>query len=106
MCVDCQCVNAVSKVDAYPTLRADQMTDQVCGLKNISNMDLTIGYWQVPVQEEHQEKTSFVTPFSHFQLNSVSFGRKQAPATFQRLFDKLLAGLSEFANANTDDMLT
>ena len=56
-------------------------------------MDLNRGYWQVPMSMEAKAKTAFTTPFSLYQFNVLAFGLQGAPATFQRLIDKVIRGL-------------
>ena len=51
------------------------------------------GYWQVRVNPEHREKTAFCTSEGLFEFNVMPFGLCNAPATFQRLMDSVLAGL-------------
>lgn len=105
ICVDYRRLNSVSKTDAYPMPRVDEMIDRMGRAKFISTLDLTTGYWQVPVREEDRSKTAFVTPFGLFQLLRMPFGLQGAPATFQRMVDKLLDGVSSFSNAYIDDIV-
>ena len=73
--------------------------------KYINTLDLTQGYWQVPVEVEDRVKTSFTMPFGLFQFKRMPFGLMGAAATFQRMVDRLLGGLGEFANAYIDDVV-
>ena len=82
--------------------RVDEMIDRTGRAKFISTLDLTKGYWQEPV---HRSKTAFVTPFGLFQFLRMPFGLQGAPATFQRMVDKLLDGVSSFFNAYIDDIV-
>ena len=85
--------------------RVDDLVDQLGGAKYISTLDLTRGYGQVPVSQHAQNKTAFATPFSLYQFRRMPFGLQEAPATFQRMMDKLLDGWGHFANAYLDDLV-
>ena len=105
LCVDYRRLNSHTKADAYPMPRVDDLIDQVAGSPYITTLDLTKGYWQVPVAKEDCEKTAFTTPFGLYQFTRMPFGLQGAPATFQRMVDKLLNGLNEFASAYIDDVI-
>ncbi|KAJ1173870.1 hypothetical protein NDU88_005695 [Pleurodeles waltl] len=51
-----------------------------------------------------KEKTAFSTPDGHYQFTVMLFGLKNAPATFQRLVNQVLAGLEYFSVAYLDDI--
>ena len=104
LCVDFRRLNSVTKADAYPMPRVDEMLDRLGPAKYISTLDLTRGYWQVPVQKESQPMTAFVTPFGLFQFRRMPFGLQGAPATFQRMMDRLLDGMNDFADSYIDDL--
>lgn len=59
----------------------------------MSKFDLLKGYWQVPLTERAQEVSAFVTPESLYRCLVLPFGMKNAPATFQRLMNRVSAGL-------------
>ena len=105
LCVDYRRLNSHSKVDAYPMPRVDDLIDRVAGSPYITTLDLTKGYWQVPVAREDRENTAFTTPFGLYQFTRMPFGLQGAPATFQRMVDKILNGLNEFAGAYIDDVI-
>ncbi len=85
--------------------RIDDIIDGLGQSHYISTLDLTKGYWQVPVAVEDQPKTAFVTPFGLFQFKVVPFGLQGAPATFQKLMDRVIAGLSDFTATYLDDVI-
>jgi len=60
-------------------------------------LNMTCGYWQVPLDEESVPISAFVTLFGHFQWRYMPFGLCNAPATFSRLVAKLCHGLEEFS---------
>ena len=105
ICVDYRRLNSVSKVDAYPMLRVDEMIDQLGRAQYLSTLDLTRGYWQVPVSAKDQHKTAFVTPFGLFEFRRMLFGLQGAPVTFQPMMDRLLDGLGDFAKDYIDDLI-
>ena len=104
MCVDYSRLNAVSLSDAYPMPRVEDLIDGMGRAKFITTLDLTRGYWQVPVAEGTKHLTVFTTPFGLFQFRVMPFGLKGAPATFQRLMDVVLRGLQGFSVAYIDDV--
>ena len=80
----------------------DDLIDRLGEAKYITTLDLSRGYWQVPVREEDQPKTAFITPYGLFQFKVMPFGLQGAPATFQRMIDIVL---DDFAAAYLDDVI-
>ena len=83
----------------------DELIDQLRRAKYISTIDLTRGYWQVPVAEEDRPKTAFVTPSGLYQFRVLPFGLSGAPESFQHLMDQLTANCQGFASAHLDDLV-
>ena len=52
MCVDYRRLNALSDGDAYPIPRVDDLIDRLGKAKYITTLDLSCGYWEVPVNED------------------------------------------------------
>ncbi|CAM4581181.1 unnamed protein product [Lepidochelys kempii] len=103
-CVDYRKLNAITVSDAYPMPRPDELLDKLGGAWYLTTMDLTKGYWQVPLDADARLKSAFITPLGLYEFLTLPFGLKGAPATFQRLVDQLLRGMESFAVAYIDDI--
>lgn len=90
-CIDYQEVNKIAQFDTYPMPRADLLIDQLGKAQYLSALDLTTGYWKIPVALEDREKTAFATPRGLFQFRRMPFGLHGVAATFQCLVDQARA---------------
>lgn len=93
MCIDYRKLNAVTKKEIYALPRIDDVLDQLGGKYWFTTLDLASGYFQIPMSEPDKEKTAFITYDGQYQYNYMSFGLINAPSTFQRCMDTVLAGL-------------
>lgn len=93
MCTDYRKVNTVTKTDNFPIPRIDDCIDSLGNAKVVSKFDLLKGFWQVPLTDRAREISAFVTPDGLFQYKVMPFGMKNSPMTFQRLVNKVVAGL-------------
>ena len=89
-CVDYRKLNLATVKDAYPLPRIDDTLDMLAGKRWFSTLDLASGYWLSP---EARCKTAFATHSGLFQFRVMPFGLCNAPATFERLMDRVLQGL-------------
>ncbi|MCP3661432.1 MAG: hypothetical protein GY696_02885 [Gammaproteobacteria bacterium] len=63
------------------------------GAKVFSTLDLRSSYLQIFLDEESMDKTQFITRKGTFRMRRMGFGLCNAPATYQRMMDFLLAPL-------------
>ena len=90
--------------DRLPMPRIDELIDKISPVTYISTLDCTSGYWQIPVEEQSKDKTAFKTNKGLFEWNVLSFGLKNASATFQRTVNKILEPYQEFSDSYIDDI--
>ena len=92
-CVDYRRLNDVTVKDAYPLPRIDESLDQLVGNQWFSCLDMNSGYWQVEMADSDREKTAFNSRRGLYEFKAMPFGLCNAPATFERLMETVLAGL-------------
>jgi hypothetical protein len=84
MCVDYTDLNKQSPKDPFGLPRIDQVIDSTAGCNLLCFLDCYSGYHQISIKEEDQEKTAIITPFGAYCYTTMSFGLKNAGATYQR----------------------
>ena len=89
-CVDFRKLNRVTVFDPEPIPIADNLMAQVAKAKFFTKMDLTKGYWQIPIAHSDRDKTAFITSEGLYHFTVLPFGMVNAPATFTRMMRKLL----------------
>ena len=92
-CIDFRRLNKITVFDAEPMPNADDLIASVGLSTYFTKLDLTKGYWQIPMDVDSKEFTAFQTPLGLFQWNFMPFGLCNAPATFTRLMRIVLRGL-------------
>jgi hypothetical protein len=105
-CVDLRKVNAVTARDSYNLPRINETVNKLNGMMFFSNGDIDRAFWQVGVVEKDKCKHAFNVDGTLYEGNVMSFGSMNAPATFQRLMDTILKGLTwKQCLAYIDDIL-
>src|SRR5688572_6624324 len=71
-----------------------------------STLDLASGFWQVEVFSKDWEKTAFTTPFGIYEFIVMPFELINAPATFQRVMDRVFHEVTwKFVLVYIDDII-
>ena len=99
-----QTVNPRIKVDQYPLPKPQDIFSTLNGGKFFAKLDRSQAYLQVPLDAAGQEITTITTRKGLFRMLRMPYGIASAPAVFQALMDKLLAGL-EGVSVYLDDIL-
>ncbi len=101
-------INKLSPIN-MPCIHLRRSFDVVGHARVFSTLDLRAGYHKLPIREKDKAKTTFWGVNSHgkdclYQWKFLPFGLKNAPAKFQRVMDKILAGL-DFVRCYIDDIV-
>jgi hypothetical protein len=78
MCVDFTDLNKVCPKDSFPLPQIDQLVDSTEGHRLLTFMDAFSSYNQIMMDEDDQEKTSFITSQGLFYYKVMLFGLKNA----------------------------
>ena len=102
-CTDFRRLNTITKSDSFPLPWIDDCIDHIGHTHYISKFDLLKGYWQVPLIKRAKKLSVFVTPNGLLLLILVMpFGMKNAPTTFQRMINGVIASLD---GCDADDVV-
>ena len=106
-CIDFRRLNARTKKDAYPLPRMQETMESMVGTQHFSCMDLKSGFWQVQMDEESRQYTTFtVGSMGVYEFLHMPYRLCNAPATFQHLMQNCLGELNfTYALIYLDDMI-
>ena len=85
-----------------PTL--DKVISEI-GSCQVSQLDLTKGYYQIGLAAEDMSKTAFVCPYGKYEFSRMPFGLMNVPSVFQRLMEQVLLGYRDFCRPYLDDVV-
>ena len=87
--IDYRKVNDKTVGDAYPLPDVMEILDQLSQSTYFSCIDMVMGYHHIEVAEQE-----FSAKEGHWEYKLLPFGFKTAPATFQRMMNGVLSGLT------------
>ena len=94
-CIDYRKLNKVTIQDSQALPRIDDSLDALGGAKWFSTLDLKSGFHQIGIREEDRPKTAFCIPGGGlWQFKVMPFGASTSPAVFERLMERVFAGLT------------
>jgi hypothetical protein len=106
MCVDYTYLNKHCPKDHFGLPRIDQVVDSTAGCVLLCFLDCYSRYHQIVLKEEDQIKTAFITLFGTYAYKTMSFGLKNAGATYQRVIQMCFADqLHHNVEAYVDDVV-
>ncbi|GKC51677.1 reverse transcriptase domain-containing protein [Tanacetum coccineum] len=84
VCIDYWKLNDATRKDHLPLPFMDQMLEHLAGNGYYCFLDGFFRYFQIPIDLQDQEKTTFTCPYVTFAYRRMPFGLCNAPGTFQR----------------------
>ncbi|GJV26861.1 reverse transcriptase domain-containing protein [Tanacetum coccineum] len=84
VCIDYRKLNDATHKDHFPLSFMDQMLERLAGNEYYCFLNGFSGYFQIPIDPQDQEKTTFTCPYGMFAYRRMTFGLCNAPSTFQR----------------------
>ena len=102
-CLDFRRLNSKTFFDAEPVPNQEDILNKVGNARYITKLDLTKGFWQIPIKEEDRHLTAFQTSQGLMQFRVMPFGLVNALQKFCRMVRKLLKEMDD-ADSYVDDL--
>ena len=102
-CLDFRRLNSKTIFDAEPVPNQEEILNKVGKAMYITKLDLTKGFWQIPIKEEDRHLTAFQTSQGLMQFRVMPFGLVNALQKFCRMVRKLLKNIDD-AESYVDDL--
>lgn len=93
MCIDFRQINKKLQPDKFPLPRIDDILDGLGRAKYFSVLDLYSGFFQILLDENSRDITSFSTDNAAFRYRVLPFGLSVAPNSFARMMSIAFSGL-------------
>ncbi|GKF04515.1 reverse transcriptase domain-containing protein [Tanacetum coccineum] len=95
VCIDYHKLNDATHKDHFPLPFMDQMLERLVGNEYYCFLDRFYGYFQIPIDPQDQEKTTFTCPYGMFAYRPMPFGLCNALGTFQRCMTAIFHDMIE-----------
>lgn len=92
LCIDPVHLNKALLRPHHPMKTVVQIADMP-EARVFSMLDAKCGFWQIPLDEESSELTTFITPAGRYRFLCMPYGISTGSEVFQRCMEQLFAGL-------------
>ena len=105
ICIDLTKLNLGIKREFYQVESVEETISKIgSGCEVFTKLDANSGYWQVPLDEDSQLLTTFITPFGRYCCTRGPFGLSSMQEIFNKKMDNIVEDL-EGVVKSTDDFL-
>ncbi|GFW60013.1 retrovirus-related Pol polyprotein from transposon 17.6 [Trichonephila clavipes] len=80
-CVDYRRLNEITRAEFFPLRNMEEIVEKVSAAPYVTVMDLSKGYFQIPLTPRAQRYAAFVTPFGTYIPKKMMFGTIASPLT-------------------------
>ncbi|MCO5570753.1 hypothetical protein L7F22_024481 [Adiantum nelumboides] len=105
MCVDYRALNRITIKNRFLVRRVEDLFDKLQGSTYFSRIDLKSGYHQIRIVDEDIVKIAFCTTFGLYEYLVMPFGLINAPATFNRMMERIFRPHRNFTGVFFDDVI-
>ena len=91
VCIDYRKLNHITRKDAHPLPKTEELLDHLHKAKIFSTLDLLSGFHQIPMHRDSIPKTAFATHKGLFEFLRMPMGLATSPASFERLVEQISA---------------
>ena len=104
ICVDLTKLNKYVKRPYHPLVTPRDAVSEIGGSKYFTTLDAKHGYWQIPMDEEAQALTTFITPWGRYKFLRAPMGLSSSSDVYCQRGDAAMAGLQGVSKV-VDDVL-
>jgi hypothetical protein len=106
MCIDYTDLNKHCPKDPFHLPRIDQVVDSTAGSILLCFLDCYLGYHQIALNPDDEDKTMFITPHGIYCYKVMTFALKNVGATYQKAIQKCLKSqIGKNVEAYVDDVV-
>lgn len=92
-CIDFRKLNSMTKKVVYPLPNIEDCLETLSGKNFFSQIYFRSGSWQIAMDDNSKELTTFRTEDGLYHFKRMPFGLTNAPASFQKMINTVLSGL-------------
>lgn len=93
MCLDYRKVNTHLQIDIHPLPKLEELVESASGNQYYASLDMKDAYYQVELDEDSRDLTTFSDGVSLYRFKRLPFGLSCSPAIFSRVIGNILAPL-------------